>query len=223
MATVYPLKPRLDFLAWCEAHVEPFTGQPRLIGLSVPQAQAWAAAVAEVRAAEIEQERARRAALAATAAAEAAYARLRARTGEAVRTIRAYAEAQGEDEVFERARIPRPAPPAPAPPPAPPHGLRAELDPARGALTLAWKATQPRGTEGTSYVVRRRLLGETVFSFVGVTGAKRFTDETIPAGCAGVQYTVQAQRGAHAGPASAIFTAHLGTPERPAAAPRLAA
>jgi hypothetical protein len=84
-----------------------------------------------------------------------------------------------------------------------------ELDSATGAVKLSWKASNPSGTQGTSYIVRRTdTTGE--FVFVGVTGVKTFTDDTFFAGPDSVQYTVQGQRADSAGPVSAIFTINFG-------------
>jgi|GEM_PF-2745679 len=66
------------------------------------------------------------------------------------------------------------------------------------------------GTAGTSYLVRRRLPGERAFTLLGVTGQKRFVDETIPAGMRQVEYTVQGQRGKRTGALSQIFFVSIG-------------
>ena len=59
---------------------------------------------------------------------------------------------------------------------------------------MAWDGTGPTGT---NYLVRRKYVGETVFSLVGQAGPndKTFTDATIPGGTASASYTVQAVRG----------------------------
>lgn len=215
---------RAATLARAEARAAVFAARAAEIGLSKEQAAAYAAAVEAAREALAAQEAARSAAMAATAAAVERFAELRGLGADLVRLVRAFAEASGSPaEVYELAQIPAPAPRSPAPPPARPAGLRVELDPTRGALTLSWKATHPKGTSGTSYIVRRRLPGEDGFAFLGTTGSKRFVDETLPAGAEWAQYTVQAQRADSAGPVSAIFTAHMGRAEPTPASHRLAA
>ncbi|HYE62470.1 MAG TPA: fibronectin type III domain-containing protein [Phycisphaerales bacterium] len=106
---------------------------------------------------------------------------------------------------------PQPCKPQPASAPAQPKELAARLISGDGALEISWKARNPRGTQGTTYIVRRRLAGEREFSFLGVTGAKRFTDNTVPAGVTGVEYTVQGQRADVSGPWSPILSVALGS------------
>ena len=78
------------------------------------------------------------------------------------------------------------------------------------ALTLRWKASNPAGTSGTSYIIRRKLPSETQFQFIGVSGKKEFVDDTLIAGPDSVQYTVQGQRADSSGPLSPIFVVNFG-------------
>ncbi len=212
--STYPAAPRSAFLAWAEAHAPVFAAHAAEIGLTPEQAQAVADAAEAAREAFVAQEAARAAAQAATAAAVQRLDELRGAVADAVRLVRAFAEASDDPGVYQRAQIPAPAARSPAPPPAQPTGLRVELDPTLGALTLFWKASNPRGTSGTAYLVRRRLPGETGFAFLGATGGgtKHFVDATLPAGVESVQYTVQGQRAGTVGPVSAIFTVSVGRP-----------
>lgn len=75
-----------------------------------------------------------------------------------------------------------------------------------GSLTLRWKSNNPRGTSRTSYIIRRRLPGESAFAFVGVSGSSKFVDSTFIAG----PDSVQGQRGDAAEPVSEIFTVNFG-------------
>ncbi|GMU84513.1 MAG: hypothetical protein AMXMBFR47_43820 [Planctomycetota bacterium] len=84
------------------------------------------------------------------------------------------------------------------------------LDASGGNITLRWKAANPTGTSGTSYIIRRRLPGESEFSFIGVFGKKEFIDDSLIAGPDSVQYTVQGQRADSSGPLSPIFTVNFG-------------
>ena len=94
--------------------------------------------------------------------------------GKVVRTIRAYAEsADDPDAVYAIAQIPPPGKPTPKPPPAQPTDLTVLLDPTEGTVTLRWKARNPAGTSGTAYLIRRRLPGESEFTFIGVSGPRR--------------------------------------------------
>ncbi len=226
--STYPTAPRAKFLAWCEVHDDIFLDHAAAIGMTPEQAAAFAGATAAAKAAILAQAQARQAALVATQAAKDAIMSLREEAGLAVRTIRAFAESQSggtkggptPDEVYQLAQIPAPAAPSPAPPPAKPRRLSVALDAVTGALTLRWKVSNPAGTSGTTYLVRRRLPGETAFSLIGVTGRKQFVDATLMAGVEGVQYTVQGQRGRHAGPVSEVFVASIGRKAEP---PRRAA
>ncbi len=87
-----------------------------------------------------------------------------------------------------------------------------ELDANSGAITLRWKASNPKGAAGTSYIIRRRLPADPAgqFVFAGVTGVKKYTDNDFNAGPDSVQYTVQGQRSDKAGPLSDIFTVSFG-------------
>jgi hypothetical protein len=107
-------------------------------------------------------------------------------------------------------RVPPPSPPSPAPPPAQPTDLTVTLDASGGNLTLRWKGANPTGTSGTSYIIKRRLPGESEFSFIGVSGKKEFIDDTLIAGPDSVQYTVQGQRADSSGPLSPIFVVNFG-------------
>ncbi len=94
----------------------------------------------------------------------------------------------------------------------------ATLDASGGNLTLRWKAANPAGTSGTSYIIRRRLPGESEFAFIGVSGKKEFVDDSVSFGpevregihAPAVQYTVQGQRADSSGPLSPIFTVNFG-------------
>jgi hypothetical protein len=210
--STYPTGPRAPFLEWCDVQTPVFVASAASIGLTASQAAGFAAATAEAHAAILAQGIAQEVARAATQRARAAVRDLRQRAGDAVRSVRAYAETTPAPlAVYNTAQIPPPAAHTPAPPPAQPKRLSAELDASRGALTIRWKARHPSGATGTTYLVRRRLPGEAAFTFVGVTGKKRFIDDTLPAGVAQAQYTVQAQRADRGGRVSEILQVRMGS------------
>lgn len=214
----FPTSPRAAFLEWCGGHTDLWVARAAQIGLTPAQAAAFAAAADALQEAVRAQSEAQQAALAKTAAAEVALRTLRQQAGEAVRTIRAFAEAQtgagpGQptpQEIYNAAQIAAPAPLSPAPPPAEPRRLTIALDATTGFVTLRWKASNPPGASGTSYIVRRRLPGDAGFVFLGVSGVKRFVDDTLPAGTPSVQYCVQGQRAAARGPLSMILQVNFG-------------
>src|SRR5262249_6346137 len=133
----------------------------------------------------------------------------RSSAGDTVRLIRAFAESQSKPStIYALAQIPPPSQPTPQPPPDQPTNLQVLLDAAMGTLTLRWKAANPGS--GTSYIIKRRLPGETEFTFIGVSGKKTFVDDTFIAGPDSVQYTVQGQRADSSGPVSPVFTVNFG-------------
>ncbi len=229
--STYPVKPRAAFLEWTRVHAPIFFDNHDKIGLRKDQAEALNAAVGAAAAAQLAREAARQAALVAAREARQAFATLALRTGDAVRSIRAFAAASPEaDAVYSLAQIPPTAGPSPVPPPGRPSDLSVTLDPSAGSVSLRWKARNPENARGTSYIVRRKLPGEAEFSFVGVAGKKRFVDQTLMFGAgardpvtpaasraggilapaAVVQYTVQGQRADVTGPVSPIFTVNFG-------------
>jgi len=136
---------------------------------------------------------------------------LRGDAGDVVRSIRAFAEQQANpNAVYNLAQIPPASEPTTAPPPAQPTDLTVTLEAASGDLMLSWKASNPTGTSGTSYIIRRKLPGENAFSFIGVSGKKKFVDTTLIAGPDSVQYTVQGQRADSTGPLSQVFIVTFG-------------
>lgn len=207
----YPTSPRAAFIAWCQGRAPTWVTNALSIGLSAERASEYETAVADAVAAIAAQETAHQAAKMATEAASASVSVLRTMTGENVKTIRAFAAVSSEPEnVYQLAQIPAPASPSPVPPPAQPTDIKVTIDPSSGALTLRWKASNPAGAAGTSYIVRRRAEGEPSFSFIGVTGSKSFTDETFIAGPDSVEYTVQGTRSGINGPLSSIFLVRFG-------------
>ncbi|MBX3396679.1 MAG: hypothetical protein KF841_15060 [Phycisphaerae bacterium] len=209
--STFPTSPRSALLQWCQAHENLWVTNATSIGLTAPQANAFKDATDAAAAASLAQEQARQAAKVATQTAEAAFATLRSSVGDTVKLIRAFAINSVDPlNVYNLAQIQPPAPPTPAPPPAQPTNLTVSLDPTEGFLILAWKAENPAGTSGTSYLIKRRLPGEGAFSFIGVSGTKKFVDETLVAGPDSVQYTVQGTRANQVGPVSPIFTVQFG-------------
>ncbi len=207
----YPDAPRAEFLGWCQTHEKIFVDNAAALGLTPAQTTAFKTATDGTTAALTNQEQVKQAAKVATQEAADAFTTLRASAGETVGLIKAFAESQPDPNVvYNLAQIPPPAQPTPWPPPGQPTHLTVTLDPALGALTLHWKAANPPGTTGTSYIVTRRLAGESTFSVVGVTGQKQFTDQTVPAGQTSVQYLVQGQRADSRGPVSTILTVNFG-------------
>jgi hypothetical protein len=205
----YPTTPRSAFLLWCTAHVEPFTNNAAQIGITPAMATAFAAAVDLATDKTANQQEVKQQLRVATEQVGEAFSELRELTGELVRTIKAFAENSSKPSiVYNAAQIDPPAPPSPAPPPGMPTDLVVGLEPS-GALSLRWKCQNPPGTQGTVYLIERRLNNAGAFAFRAAVGEKRFTDDSVPAGSTQVEYRVQAQRADAQGVAN-FFTVRFG-------------
>jgi hypothetical protein len=208
-----PSSPRSAVYTWCEARVEPWETNALAIGLTVAEAQAFSASVTAFASAISNQAKAKAAYEAATDGVNEAYRTMRRNMTNGITDIRQFAEQSSNPTgVYELSQVPPRAAASTAPPPGRPFDFSVELVDTTGAVQLRWKCQNPPGTQGTSYIIRRRLPTETAFSFVGVTGEKRFVDNTFIAGPDRVEYTVQAQRADSAGPVSSIFTINFGLP-----------
>ncbi len=206
----YPTSPRNEFFQWCQDHADVFESNATAIGLTNSQAASFKLAVGDADAAVSEQSKAQETAKAATNNANLKFTTLRRSAAQMVRSIKTFAENTGNGNVYVLAQVPPPAAPGTTPPPGKPFDVSVQLDTNSGAPVLKWKARNPAGTAGTSYIVRRKLPTESAFAFVGVTGTKGFTDNTFIAGPDSVQYTIQGQRSDRAGSASDAFTINFG-------------
>jgi hypothetical protein len=186
---------RLGKIEFYESRLGPWAASGAAIGLAIDSILALAAKTAAARAAYDTH-------LAAAAAARAAttdfYQTVTAMHGDPgagsdmIATIRNYAQVQDDPEVYTLAQIPPPASPGTPPPPGVPTDFGVELL-ASGALSLTWKSRNPRGVGGTIYELVRQVDGG-AFTFVGSTGSRVFTDDTVPAGAAAVTYQITAVR-----------------------------
>jgi hypothetical protein len=206
----YPTSPRASFITWCDAHKDLFQANAASIGLSPAQATAFKTAVVDAQSAVTAQSIAKDNAVTTTTKLTEKIANLNASAAEMVRTIRAYAENTHNTNVYNLANIPPPVAPGEVPPPAMATDLTAALDASTGDITIKWKATQPEGASGTSYIVTRKALGQSSFAFLGVSGKKSFVDSTFTAGPDSVSYRVQGTRSDSTGPVSAILTVNFG-------------
>ncbi|MFN0011602.1 MAG: hypothetical protein ACKVS8_08155, partial [Phycisphaerales bacterium] len=148
----FPSTPRSAALAWAQAHTQVFADNDTQIGLTEIQCTAYTSLVNATAAAIAAQTVAKEAAQTATLAANQKYADMRRSTNLLIRNIRTYAGNTENPNVYVLAQIPAPATGGVAPPPAKPSDLSIELNNASGSLTLRWKADNPKGTQGTSYI-----------------------------------------------------------------------
>ena len=164
------------------------------MGLSAPAVAAFKTLTQTARASFDAAEAARNAARSATLTQDSDLDGAYDSCSDLIRIIRAYAESQANpNTVYAAADIPGPATPQPALPPGTCNTYSATiLD--GGSLQVNWKCTNPPGTNGVVYEVRRRLgLGE--YTFIGAVGTKKFIDNTLPAGSSNVSYQVTGTRG----------------------------
>jgi len=110
--------------------------------------------------------------------------------------------------VFAAADVPPPADPKPVPAPGLPESFKVTLD-QTGALNLSWKCPNPVGSAGVIYEIKRRLGTSGAYSFIGASGQRKFTDNTLPSGNATVGYQIQAVRTTVRGPV-AQFNVNFG-------------
>jgi hypothetical protein len=200
-----------DLVAFVDAHIPIWTVAPANVGLTPAQVSSLSTQLNNTSGAIENRNQAVNAAKAATLEQNEQGSDLRSLAAACIRSIKTYAEAQAKPAlVYAEAQIDPPAPPGPTPPPGQPTDLSVAIDPSSGALNLKWKCTNPAA--GTGYIIRRRAVGESEWTFVGVTGTKDFADTTFSAGPDAVQYTVQGTRSGVNGPLSSIFTINFGVP-----------
>lgn len=209
---------RLGKIEFYEAHAlpgGPWATNAAAIGLTTAQVAALGTLTTQARAAFNAAEAARQAAKAAT---QNFYDKVRAMHNgpgagsDMIQAIRNWAESKNDPNVYTLAQIPPPATPGVTPPPGTPFDFTVGLL-QNGALELKWKCNNPSGTQGTIYEVKRRIGGGASgpFTFVGASGVKTFTDDTVPAGGGGgsVTYQITAVRSTQRGN-PAQFTVHFG-------------
>ncbi len=209
MSDAYPRSPRALFLAWCASHQIPWQDNAVAIGLNATIVSNYKAAVQDAVSAEQEAQDARYAARAQTEKANQKVKDLQTLTSDNIRRIKQKALDTSDPNIYVLAQIPAPSAPGTAQPPAKPTDISVSISPT-GALVLKWKAANPAGTSGTSYIIYRKVAGQSSFNFAGVSGKKTYTDNTFTAGPDSVQYIVQGQRADATGLPSETFTVTFG-------------
>jgi len=200
---------RVRRIEFYESHLHPWQAHAAEIGLTSTFVGELADLTAEARAAFLAHREAEEAAKAATQRFHNAVAAMQDKGAAAIRTIRNTAETQHAPNVYSLAEIAPPRGGSKTPPPGIPSQLKVELL-ATGALRLAWKCSNPDGTTGTMYELKRRVDGPTgSFVYIGASGAKQFIDETLPPGPTRVTYQITAIRSTRAGH-PAQFTINFG-------------
>jgi len=186
---------RVGKIEFYEAHITPWTTNAAAIGLTPASVTALGAATNNARKAYNDHLAAQQVAKAATLAF---YDKVRimhsapAAGADMIQTIKTFAQTTNNPNVYVLAQIPPPAVPGATRPPGTPFNFTVGLL-QDGSLELKWKCNNPIGTVGTIYEVRRQI-GSGAMSFVGATGVKLFTDDSLPSNASPCTYQVTAVR-----------------------------
>ncbi len=124
-----------------------------------------------------------------------------------IATIKAFAEATNDPNVYVLADVPPPAPPGVIPPPGTPYDFRVGLR-QDGSVELRWKSNNPSGGSSVVYEILRSDAGGPM-TFVSNVGEREFIDATIPPGTDTTTYQITGIRGTERG-APAQFNVRFG-------------
>ena len=197
----------IEAVQFYENHLAPWTTNATAIGTTSAAMTDLTTKATAARDAYDAQQAAQDAARTATMTFQNAVTALRVAGSAIIMNIRSKAETTG-NSVYELAQIPAPALPSPIGPLGTPNAFKVTLS-QTGALELSWKCTNPQGATGTVYQLYRRIGATGEFTYIGGVGDKKFTDDTVPAGSAQVQYQMQAVRSTSVGP-WALFIVNFG-------------
>ncbi len=202
-----------EFFTFLNAHATLWDDNHTALGVPATQSAALKSFASTAVGNYSAQVTARDKAKAATLTQQTSTRTAREMTADIIRTIEVFAQSQSDpNTVYALAQIPPPATPSPAPPPGTPNRFTVGLND-NGAVLLAWKCPNPAGTTGTIYEVRRKPSGGSAWTFIGATGERKFTDDTLLAGSAGVTYQITAVRSTSRGePASFNVSFGVGGP-----------
>lgn len=203
---------RLAKIEFYEARIAPWTTNATAIGLTAASVTALGTATVNARKAYDDHIAAQAAAKAATQAYYDSVREMHKAPGagaDMIQTIKTFAQTTDNPNVYVLAQIPAPQAPSTPPPPGTPFELSVGLL-GDGSLQLKWKCSNPAGTTGTIYEVRRALAGGSM-QFIGASGVKSFVDDLLPSGAATpVTYQITAVRStARGNPAQ--FLVNFGT------------
>jgi hypothetical protein len=195
--SIFP-QSRLGKIEFYENRITDWAANAAGIGLTPTAIADLTTLVEAARAAYSESEKAR---IASQAATQAFYDAVRAMHNgpgagsDMVDQIRGFARRTDNPQVYVIAQIPAPQPASSIPPPGTPFGFTVGLL-ETGAIELKWKCINPEGAGGTIYEVRRRtgVNPASPFVYVGGSGTRNFTDNSLPSGSSPVTYQVTAAR-----------------------------
>ena len=195
----------VEKVQFCESHTPIWAAGPAAIGLTAAQCTAFTTMTTNARKAYNDAQSAKQAYHAAVTNQNTVINTAINGVGGAadlIRIIKGFAEnSANPNAVYTLAQIPPPATPQPAPAPGQPSNVTVGLEPS-GAITLRWKATNAAPGAGTFFSITRKLSSESMFTLVGNTGEKMWTDVTLAQGTPSATYIIQGHRGAINGPES---------------------
>jgi hypothetical protein len=202
-----PRQPAINFAA---EHVEPFTTHAAAVGITPAIASSYTSAVTKANDAQTAVNNLKQQLKVAVADANGKFREMSQSLSDVVSRIDLFAATQADPMVvYNLAALLPPTDPSQQAEPGTPDTFRATLNPS-GSVRVAWKCKNPEGSQGTVYIVRRKLNNSTQWQQVALTASRFYVDGTIPAASGGAQYTVQGQRGNVLGEASAPFTLQFG-------------
>lgn len=203
---------RVGKLEFYETRISAWTSSAAGVGLTALQCTDLAAAITAARAALLAHQQAQADAQNATQAFYTAVEAMHSAPGrgaDMIQDIKSFAATTDDPQVYILAKLPPPKPPSAVAPPALPTGFRTELG-QFGNIVLSWKASNPAGSQGTTYAVERRTNNTGGFAVIGTAGGdKRYEDAALPAGTFKAEYRIRGQRSGLSGPAAA-WTVMLG-------------
>ena len=181
-----------DALIWMEAHIDQWDADPAAVGLTSATVVDLQADITNARDAFTSVQQLRTDAKTGTSTFRTLGDAMRANAGDAIITIKAFAENSGTPStVYTAAGITPTDPSTPTPAPDQPANVSAMLQ-NDGSIMVTWDG---KGPNGTVYQIYRKLFGETTFSVIGNVGSrlKEFSDTTVPSAIASVIYQVRGQ------------------------------
>lgn len=180
-------------IQYFEQHIPLWAADPVAIGLTAQQMMDITSLTGAARVAYNAAQAARQESKGATVTQNAAVASMMTLGTALIATIKAYADANGNDlAVYTSAGISPGGTPTPLPAPVPATDVSAMLLNS-GEIRLSWRGTV---ANGTFYTVHRRIgngAGDG-FELIGSAAAKAFVDTTIPAGTSEASYYLVTHR-----------------------------
>lgn len=189
-----------DRIAFYEARLDAWTANAAALGLDPAKVAELAAMVAAARADHLARLEAECAARAATTQLIESLGDMHELGSSLIQTIRARAAVTEDPGVYVTALIPAPDAPSPIHPEAP-RSLSCQLG-TDGIPTLTWTGS----AKGGYFTVHRQVNGTGGYLMVGVTQAKSFRDQSLPAGTESATYQVRTHKGSRSSsPTGAIL------------------